>query len=121
MIGWLIIIALVIAGVFALKMNHMRHRVWILLIIMFGLFLSISITMVYKQNEIKLNSAEDFFKAGEIYLGWLGHSFNNLKALTGNAVNMDWTATNGTFFKSDQTKNKNSNPVKNKTAPKIQK
>jgi hypothetical protein len=119
MIGWLIIFALVIAGVFALKMNHMRHRVWILLIIVFGLFLSISITMVYKQNQIKLNSAEDFFKAGGIYLGWLGHSFDNLKSLTGNAVNMDWTATNGTFLKEDKTQNKSSNPVKTNTPPKV--
>jgi hypothetical protein len=116
MISWLIIIGLVIAAVFALKMNHLRHRVWIILIIMLALFLYATMALVYRQNEIKLNTAEDFIHASRIYLGWLGHSFDNLKLLTGNAVRMDWTSANSTLLSKNPEQNKKISSAQNKTS-----
>ena len=98
MVSWIIIGILLIAAVIAIKLNHMRHRVWILAVILFALFLYISTTVVYKENGIKIETTQDFLSAAKVYLGWLGNGFQNLKALTGNAVKMDWTSTNGTII-----------------------
>jgi len=98
MVSWIIIAVLLIAAVMAIKLNHLRHRVWIILVIVVALFIYISTAIVYKENQLKVESTQDFFDAARIYLGWLGNGFQNLKSLTGNAVNMDWKSTNGTLI-----------------------
>jgi len=74
MMGVLIIAVLVVAAVMFIKMNHFRHKLTIIALLLFALFLI------------------------KVYTGWLGNGFQNLKSLTGNAVRMDWTSTNGTFL-----------------------
>ena len=98
MISWLIIGILVISAVIALKMNHLRHRVWIIMVIIFALFIYTSIAVVYSQNQLEVNSTEGFMNSAKIYFGWLGNGFQNVRSLTGNAVKMDWKATNGTLL-----------------------
>ncbi len=98
MISWVIIAILVILAVFALKVNKMRHRIWIIAIILLALFLYTSVTLIYSNSKVELSTAEGIFQAGKVYLGWLGNGFQNLKVITGNVIKMDWASTNGTFF-----------------------
>lgn len=104
MVNWLIIIVLVVIAVFALKINHLRHRFWIIFVVFLALFLYATIAIVYKGNDLKLEKTEDIFTVSKVYLGWLAHGFQNMKALTGNAINMNWASTNGTFV--DKTSSK---------------
>lgn len=98
MISWLVILILVVAALIALKMNKIRHKMWIILVILLALFLYTSLALVYTQNELDFKSVEGISGAVRIYLGWLGNSFENMKVLTGNAIGMDWTSTNSSFF-----------------------
>ena len=97
MISWMIIGILLIAALIALKMNHLRHRIWILLLVFTALFLYTSATIVYNENELRFDTMEGIFSSVRVYIGWLGNGFQNLKVLSGKAVNMDWTDSNESF------------------------
>ncbi len=93
----MVISVLVIAAVLALKMNHLRHRIWILLLVFLALFLYTSATIVYSENNLKFDTMDGIFSSVKIYIGWLGNGFQNLKVLSGKAVDLDWTNSNETF------------------------
>ncbi len=98
MIGIMVVGILIVLAVIMIRMNHFRHKITILLLLVFALFLYTTITVVDKVNDFDLTTSEGFFDAGKVYLGWLGNGFSNLKSLAGNAIKMDWASTNGTFF-----------------------
>lgn len=101
MVNWFIII-LVIAAVLliikAMHLRHFKHRVFAVILILLVLFLASTIYLVSDKNEIDMTTANGFYKGIQVYGGWLSHSFQNVKVLTGNAINMDWTSVNGSFF-----------------------
>lgn len=98
MISLIIIIVLVLVAIVLLKTNHFRHRMWIFLLILLTLFLYVSLTLVKNQNDLSFNSTEGVFNSIKVYIGWLANGFQNLKSITGNAIGMDWTSTDKTFF-----------------------
>jgi hypothetical protein len=97
MISWIVIFILVFVGIFAIKMNHLRHRVFIIMLIFLALFLYSSMALVTQDNDLKLDSSEGIFTAMKVYTGWLANGFNNMKDIAGNVIKMDWTSTNATF------------------------
>lgn len=103
MISWIVIIVLVVVGIFAIKMNHLRHRVFIILLVLLALFLYVSMVAVGNKNEFEFNSAEGIYDAMKVYTGWLANGFENMKALTGDAIGMDWKSTDGTFIDKNNT------------------
>jgi Ca2+/Na+ antiporter len=105
MINILIVIVLVFIAVILIKMNHFKHRITIILVLLFALFLYSSFSVINKTNDLDLKSVDGLAGAFKIYLGWLGNGFSNLKTLTGNAMKMDWISTNESF----QTKEIDSN------------
>ena len=98
MIGWVVIGIIVVLVIIILKMNHFKHRTWIVLLVFLALFLYISITLVNTQHNLDFNSTDGVLNSVKIYFGWLANGFQNLKAITGNAIRLDWTSTNKTFF-----------------------
>tara|TARA_Y100000034_G_C6550883_1_gene237998 strand:+ start:39 stop:365 length:327 start_codon:yes stop_codon:yes gene_type:complete len=98
MISWIVIVILVICGIVAIKMNHFRHRIFILLLVLFAVFLYGTFAAINSMNELELNTSEGIWDAAKLYVGWLGNGFKNLKTITGNAIDMDWGSTNGTLF-----------------------
>ena len=107
MINWIVIVVLVVIALFLLKMNRLRHKFWIILIVLLALFFYVTITLVHTANKFDLSNTEGMFSAGKVYLGWLGNGFQNLKVLTGKAIGMDWASTNGSFLnKTKSEKNK---------------
>lgn len=96
MINWIIIVILVIVAVFAMKMNHLKHRAFILVIIVLALFFYASVTYIASRNNLTMDNYDGFIRTMKVYGGWLGNGFQNVKVLTGNAVKMDWTSVNGT-------------------------
>lgn len=108
MISWIIIVVLVIIGLFVIKLNHLKHRFFIIMLILLALFLYTSMNAVTQKNELDLKSSSGIFSAIKIYSGWLANGFQNLKSLTGKAINLNWGSTNGTFLdkeKESETKN----------------
>lgn len=101
MLNWIIIVLLVVVGIIAIKMNHLRHRIFIIILILIALFFYVTLTFVSNKNNVDLTTMNGFMNGVKVYGGWLVHNFQNIRSLTGNAINMDWTATNGTIFKNN--------------------
>jgi len=114
MISWVIIIILVVIGIIAIRLNHFRHRIFIILLVVLALFLYTTMTYVNNQNKLDFGDTKGVMNSLKIYTGWLANGFTNLKALTGKATKMDWTSTNVSFFDNKTTKN-SSSAVKNTT------
>ena len=98
MISWIVMVVLVVAAIIALKMNRLRHKVWIIALIVLALFLYMSVTLVYKENELEFRTVEGILSSAKVYVGWLGNSFQNLRVIMGNVIKMDWVSTNSSFF-----------------------
>ena len=87
----LIIVAIVILGLLILlKVNHLKHKIVAVLLVLFLLFFYISFTAVAKNNSVELNSFQGMTSAVKLYFSWLGNMFGNLKTLTGNVIGMNW-------------------------------
>ncbi len=96
---WIIIaIIIVIIGLAFIKFSSTKSQIKLILCVLLILFLGGTILIVYTKNKLELTSYEGIMDAGKIYFGWLGNGFQNLKTITANAIKMDWTSTNGTFF-----------------------
>jgi len=108
MISWIVIVILLVVGVFAVKMNHLRHRIFIIIIVVFALFLYTSMAYINTQNNLDFTTTEGLASSLKIYTGWLANGFQNLKVVTGNTVKMDWTSTNGSFLNKTKTDSKTS-------------
>ena len=104
MMSWIVIVILVVVGIIAIKMNHLKHRVFIVLLILLALFLYSSMALVVENHSLDLKSTDGVFNAVKVYLGWLANGFQNLKTITGNVINMDWTSSDGKFFEKDNSK-----------------
>jgi hypothetical protein len=97
-INWIIILILVVVGILAIKLNHLKHRSSILIIVIVALFFYASVTFIATKNNLSMDSYDGFVDTMKAYGGWLANGFQNIRVLTGNAIHMDWTSTNGTFF-----------------------
>ena len=98
----LIIIALIIGAlIFLLKARHFKHRISILLIMLLMLFFYFTFTFAIKDYSIDLKTTGGITSAVNIYFSWLGHAFDNVKTLTGNAIKMDWFSSNRTTSNSN--------------------
>jgi len=93
MLSWVIIVVLGLMAAALLKATHIKHRVTLILVILFALFLTMTISVVAKTNDLDVSSTDGFVDATKIYLAWLGNGFKNLRSLAGNAIKMDWTST----------------------------
>src|SRR3989344_221117 len=98
MISWIVIAIPVMVGIIAIKLNHLRHRFFIIILILLALFLYTSAALVTEKNNLDLKSTEGIFNAFKVYSGWLANGFENLKEVTGKIIKMDWTSTDGKFF-----------------------
>ncbi len=99
MITWAVMVILIVLGIIAIRMNHLKHRIFIIILISAALFLYLTMTYVNTKNELDFTNSEGVLKAVGVYTGWLANGFENLKSVTGYAIKMDWTSTNKTFLK----------------------
>jgi hypothetical protein len=93
---WVIILGLALMAFILFKMNHMRHQFFLIALILLLLFFYITVTKVIKDNDLNLNSISGVETTFKLYFVWLGGAFDNMKAITGNAVKMDWSMKNKT-------------------------
>jgi len=101
MISWIIVVILLIIGITAIKLNHLRHRFFIIMLVVLALFLYTSITFLTEKNDLSLEDPEGILNVLKVYNGWLANGFKNLKTITGHVIKMDWTSTNASFFEKE--------------------
>ncbi len=88
----------VVIGIILIKMNHFRHKLTIIVLLFLAMFIYSTVVLVNTTNELDLETTEGLFQAIKIYTGWLGNGFQNLKGITANAIKMDWSSSNSSFF-----------------------
>ena len=106
-INWIIIGILILVGFISIRLNNLKHRFFIIILILLALFLYSSMAFTTESKDLDLSSSEGAFSASKIYFGWLANGFQNLKSITGNAIRMDWTSTNRSFSEQDNNNIKN--------------
>ena len=88
--GWIIILIAFLAVLFIAKLSHLKHKLSIIFLLVFLLFIGFSFMKVADTNSVEIDSASGFMSAAQLYMSWLGHAFDNMRVLTGNAVRMNW-------------------------------
>lgn len=112
MITWVLVGLLVLGAIIFIKISHYRHKIFVFLVIILALFLYVSIAYVASKNNLDFSSVDGASKSVKIYGGWLFNVFGNFKSLTGNAIKLDWTATNSSFSLNDNSsKNTKTSPI----------
>ena len=101
MISWIVITVLVVIGIFAIKLNHLKHRFFIIMIILLALFLYTSINSVTNKNSLDLKSTMGIFNAIKVYSGWIVNGFQNIKSVSGKVISLDWKSSNTSLFEKD--------------------
>ena len=112
MITWIIILIFIVLALFSLKLNHFRHKTFIVLLILLAIFLYATLIIVNSKNPLDFSSAQGFFNSMKVYEGWLANGFQNLKEMAGNAVKMDWTSTNASFLSDSKENSKKTSSSK---------
>lgn len=93
---WIIIAALIVLAFAFLRLRHFKHKAFLILVIVLLLFFYITGSRVIAEHNIDLKSVSGIEHGFKVYFAWLGGAFDNVKVLTANAVNMDWTSKNQT-------------------------
>ena len=90
------VILVVVAIWVFLELKRFRHRILAVFLIALVLFVYFSFLLVFHGKTVDLSSIDGIKQAGGIYFSWLGSAFGNVKSLTANAVNMNWSDSNST-------------------------
>ncbi len=86
----LVVIAIITVIFLFVKLRYIKHKLsWIVVLLLVLLFY-VGFLASTAGHEIDLNSFEGTQTAIKLYFGWLATNFVNLRALTANAVKMDW-------------------------------
>lgn len=60
-------------------------------IIVILMFFVLGCLLIVSNNNLSLSNSESFERFTELGIEWIDKIFSNLKSITGEAVNMDWT------------------------------
>jgi len=88
--NWIIIIILIILAFFFLRMKHLRHKIYMVVLIVVILFVYITAGNILAKHNISLKTTEGIIQGIKVYYAWLGGVFDNFKTIAGNAIKMDW-------------------------------
>ncbi len=97
--NWIILLVLVGVLFFIQKVNHLKHRFSLTGAIILVIFVYITFSYAIGGENLDLKSAEGIGSGIKIYFSWLAGSFNNVKSITANAVNLDWSKNNSQEIK----------------------
>jgi hypothetical protein len=86
-----LITAVAIIGIWILvEFKRMRHKIFALFLIFVILFSYMSVSYVFKNENVDLGTVRGLFSAGKIYFSWLSGVLSNIKTTTSNVIKMDW-------------------------------
>ena len=74
-----------------MEINKLKHKFFGLFLILLILFIYISSVSVFSDSGVDFTTGKGVFEAGKIYLSWLGSIFVNIKEITADAINLDWS------------------------------
>ena len=88
--NWWIIAVLVLVLIILMRFKEVRHKLGLVVISIFILFLVITFAQIYSAHDLELNSFDGVVNAGKIYFSWLGQAVKNVVRVSGYAVKQEW-------------------------------
>lgn len=85
-----IISVLVVAIWVLIEVRRLRHKLLGIFLIALILFSYISVSIIFKGQEIDFKTIPGVITATKLYFSWLGSVFVNFKTITSKVVEMDW-------------------------------
>ncbi len=90
MVALVLIIGVLIAILFFVKLTNKGQNVWSYLIVAGMIFLVVTLLYATTLPGVSLMSFEGFVDFSKIYFSWLGKLFGNVATITGRALELDW-------------------------------
>jgi hypothetical protein len=90
MVNFLLIVVIILILWILFQMKSAHHHLGMYVWIAIVLFLILSVAYAFKGVNIDFKSASGIESAFKIYVSWLGHAFQNVKTLTGQATQLNW-------------------------------
>lgn len=90
MVNWIFIFALLVVGLLLAKVKHLKHKSLAVFLALIVLFFCLTVPPAVKNSDVNFKTFSGVAETFKLYFVWLGHSFGNVKTLTGNAIKMDW-------------------------------
>jgi len=94
--NWWIIVILVALVWGLLKIRFLKHKLYMVLLLVLVLVLYTTSSVLIAKENIDLSSFDGFVALGKAYLSWAEVLFSNVKSITSNVVKMDWSYSNST-------------------------
>jgi len=94
--NWIIIAILVILAFVFLRIRHVKHKIFLIVIIFALLFFYTTGSQILSEQDVDWKSVSGVEQGLRVYFTWVGGAFGNLKVLTTNAIKMDWGIENAT-------------------------
>ncbi|OIO43274.1 hypothetical protein COX97_04655 [Candidatus Pacearchaeota archaeon CG_4_10_14_0_2_um_filter_05_32_18] len=93
----IILIVILVSLIFLfVRLKYIKHKlVWVILLV-FVLLVYLGFILSIAGQNINLKTPEGAKLAINLYVGWMGNSFTNLKVLSGQAIKLDWRSLNKT-------------------------
>lgn len=96
-----VIIALAIGLWFLIEMKGLQHKIVATVLILLLVFFYFSFSYVQEEYVVKSDKYDGTIDSVKIYFAWLGHITSNFKAITANAINLNWTANESQLMEND--------------------
>ena len=98
MVNLILIGAVIVVLFIFFKAKDFKHRFYTILVIILLVFFYSTFSNVVSDKKVDLKTFDGLTTAGKLYFSWLGHFAGNIRAVSGNAIKMDW-AGNSTKLK----------------------
>lgn len=92
--AWAIVIIALIAIFIFVKATNKGQNIWSYLIVVAAIFFLVTLAYVSTLPGVSLTSLEGMVHLFKVYFSWLGRVGSNFGSITGNAIKLDWGATN---------------------------
>jgi predicted ferric reductase len=87
----ILVVVLIVAIWLIIEFKRFRHKILAVFLILLILFTYFSFASVIKDKGLDLKTFDGMKQAGKLYLLWLGNAFQNVKVVTSNVIDMDWS------------------------------
>lgn len=88
--NWIIIAALVILAFVFLRMSHVKHKVYLMILLFVLLFVYVTGSRIFDEHDLDLKSVEGVGQVLKVYFSWLGSVKDNFKDVAANVIKIDW-------------------------------
>jgi formate/nitrite transporter FocA (FNT family) len=86
-----IVAILVIAIWIIFEMKRFKHKLFAIILIALILFTYVGFNTSLKNEDIDFTTSEGLTRGSKLYFSWLTSVVGNLKLITANSIQMDWT------------------------------